>query len=73
MASIQLYECDLCKREHRPSQSWWDNANGGIITVRRDGINGGWKWDNLCPQCRNCLCDAVAAAIKTRTTPAEAS
>jgi hypothetical protein len=67
MSAIPLFECDLCKGEHRPSQRWEDNANGGSISVKRDGINGGYKWEHLCPACRNSLCAAIEQVVAART------
>ena len=66
MSEVHIFKCDLCMREHRPSKFWWDNAHGGDFTVRRDGINGGYSWKNLCPTCREVLCEAVDKVRDTR-------
>lgn len=63
---IPLFKCDLCKHEHRPGRAWWDNANGGIFSVCKDGINGRIEWNNLCPTCRESLCNAVEKVIEVR-------
>lgn len=65
---IELYSCDLCRQEHRPRHGWRDNANGGAVTVCRDGINGKKKWEHLCPTCREAICTAVDRAVEERKT-----
>lgn len=66
---IGLYRCDLCQNEHRPDDYWWNNANGGAITVCRDGVNGIRKWEHLCPKCRAALCSAIDTVVD-KLTPA---
>ena len=65
MARIDLFECDLCKKEYRPDGYWAHNAHGGAFTVCKDGVNGKMDWESLCPNCRSVLVDVVMGAIKT--------
>lgn len=63
MGKVNIALCDLCLKEHRPGEFWWNNANGGEFSVKRDGVNGGYKWENLCPTCRRMLCAAVDGVV----------
>lgn len=67
MAVIPLFKCELCCNEHRPGEYWWNNANGGEVTICRDGINGQRKWSHLCPTCRSVICEAVDKAVDSLT------
>jgi hypothetical protein len=64
--STYLYICDLCGLEKRTGENWYQNANGGHFTVKIDGINGGYSWENLCPECREYLVKGVELLLNKK-------
>lgn len=63
-----LLRCDFCFREGFPDKEWWQNWNGFFVIPGIDGLNGGFRGENLCPQCRskiNSVLDKLSKEVKT--------
>lgn len=47
-----LLRCDFCMSEGFTGKQWWENWNGFFCIPGEDGLNGGFRGENLCPDCR---------------------
>jgi len=64
---ITIYKCEICGSERRKDDKeypWYDNYNGGVMSISFDGINGNLHYENLCPTCRKVLRNAFEKALK---------
>lgn len=69
MSQIIISVCDICGHQSDLSKddTYWAARHAKVVLeLKADGQNGGYKWGDVCYDCRTTLINAIEKTVKLR-------